>query len=91
MIIAEIELRQPHHYLGQLRHAYRHRDGFEITVEGSMVLVRNLETGRGVLFPVTDVLTARTEPDRLPLPEGVASKDDETTRPAAKKPTRERA
>lgn len=75
MIIAEIELRQPHHGFGALRHAYRYRDGYTITIDGSMVSVCYRLTGMGVMFPTSDVLTARTEPDAPP-------EDDEITEPA---------
>jgi hypothetical protein len=83
MIISVVELRQPHHYTGQLRHAYRRRDGYDITVVGSLVYVMHLKSGCGVMFPVNDVLTATTEPDPV-LPQGVVevSLEDEITEPA---------
>lgn len=84
MVIVEVELRQPHHYAGQMRHAYRVRDGFSIQIEGSMVSVFSPASGRGVMFPTSDVLTARTEPGipgKIPA-DAVMTSDDEITEPA---------
>lgn len=82
---------------GQAMHAYRRRDGYRIRIEGCVVRVQHETEVGETLFPLADVLTARTAPepeeetrDTLPAPARVELPPDDITR-VTRRPQKERA